>query len=205
MSYRLDVLKEGYVNSRFGICCPDCEFEENKTAHILCNMDDYFRIMEATGCFPECCLNIYTTNNTFQDFLGYSSEVPETLEITNIGDNVLARTTGETGCVNNNFYNCITQISGLCSNFSVFVNIGIFEVGTLSGTSAICILKDYIIDNSLTPSEAQDLLTIFFTAPSDESGMVTICNDTQIVIAACETFIHYAEAVEIFCDMAAIP
>ena len=201
MSYRLDVLDTGYSNSRFGICCPDCEFEENKTIHILCNMDERIRLSEySADCFLSgCCTNIYTTNDTFQAYLDTIGELGLSiisLEITNIGDNVLARTTGETACVNNNFYNCITQISGLCTDFSVFVDRGITEIGTLSGTSAICILKDYIITNSLTQSEAQDLLELFFVS------MVTSCIDTQIIIGSIPIWALWAEVVGgLFCDI----
>lgn len=193
MPYNLDVLEKGYVSSRFGICCPDCEFEENKKIHTLTNCESYLKLWQNFFClFSGCCFNLYATTETFLKYAEAVGNV-DGLKIEKIGDNILATTTGETICVNNNFYDCITQISGLCTDFSVFVDSGIYEVGTLSGTSAICILKDYIIDNSLTQSQAQDLLELFFF--KEDGGIITTCFDDEIQICDTNSSAKYIEAV----------
>jgi hypothetical protein len=194
-----DALDNGYVGSRFGICCPDCQFDDNKSIHVLCYTDTFLQIYEGQLCaISGCCLNLY---GTIEAYLKFTEAVGGTYPNTSvevIGGNILAVTTGETACNNNDFYNCITSISGLCDDFSVFVESGIYEIGTLNGKSAICTLKDYIIDNSISTSDAQDLLSLFFNAFVGK-GMVTLCNEDNIHISSVEVFLQYLEATGGFC------
>lgn len=190
LSYTLDI---GYYGSRFGICCPDCEFEENKSLHFLGYKERTLQMYEAAPCaITGCCFNIFATVETYLTFaetIG-NQQFLDSLEVEGINGNILAVTSGETACLDNNFYSCITQISGLCDDFSVFVDSGIFETNTLSGQSAICILKDYIINNSLSTSDAQNLLSLFIS----DKGMITLCDDNTIFIGGVEPFLSYGEA-----------
>ena len=190
------VLNNGYYGSRFGICCPDCEYEENKSLHLLSNVERFLQMNESVPCTTTgCCFNIFATVEaylTFAEVVG--NEFLDSLEVESIDEVILAVTSGETACVGNNFYSCITQISGLCDDFSVFVESGIVEINTLNGQSAICTLKDYIIDNSLSTSNAQELLQIFFNTDTSSIGMVTFCDDNTIFIGGVETFLSYGEA-----------
>lgn len=193
------VLDNGYYGSRFGICCPDCEYDENKSLHFLGNVDRFLVINESVPCTTTgCCFNLYTIVGTYLQFAeAVGNEFLDSLEIETINDYFLAVTSGETACLDNNFYSCITQISGLCDDFSVFVDSGIVELNTLSGQSAICTLKDYIIDNSLSTSDAQELLQIFFGT----KGMVTFCVEDNISISSVETFGQYGESVGNLCPV----
>ena len=195
-----DALDNGYVGSRFGICCPDCQFDDNKSIHVLCDTERILSIYEGQTCvISGCCFNLYGTTETYLDFeeaIGFIyPELIDTLSVEGIGGNILAVTTGETACNNNDFYNCITSISGLCDDFSVFLDFGIYEIGTLNGKSVICTLKDYIIDNSISTSDAQDLLSLFFGG----QGMVTLCNEDNIHISSVEVFLQYLESTGGFC------
>ena len=197
------VLDNGYYGSRFGICCPDCEYEENKSLHFLGNVDRFLLMNELAPCtITGCCFNIFATVESYQQFAeAVGNEFLDSLEVESIDEVILAVTSGETACLDNNFYSCITQISGLCDDFSVFVESGIVELNTLSGQSAICTLKDYIIDNSLSTSDAQELLQIFFGT----KGMATFCVEDNISISSVETFGQYGESVGIVCDQVPPP
>jgi hypothetical protein len=192
-----DALDNGYVGSRFGICCPDCQFDDNKSIHVLCDTERFLLMSDGQPCaISGCCFNLYSTIESYlsiQEVLG--GPLPNTSFELIGDDNILVFTTGETACNNNDFYNCITSISGLCDDFSVFVVAGIYEIGTLNGKSAICTLKDYIIDNSISTSDAQDLLSLFFGG----QGMVTLCNEDNIHISSVQTFLQYLESTGGFC------
>ena len=197
------VLDVGQARDRFGICCPDCKEDEYFSIHVIASVETYLKYAEAVN-FNGCCSNIYTSS---QDEFGRWAEViggaiyneetetweaqpPYELEI--INGNYLMRTTGETACVDNNFYSCITQISGLCSDFSVISQKAITEYNTLNGQSSICELKDFIENNSLTTSQAQDLLTLIL-----DKGMVSSCNEDSLVMGSVESWLQYAEGIGI--------
>lgn len=194
-----DALDNAYIRSRFGICCPDCQFEDNKSIHFLGNSLRALQMYETLPCaLSGCCYNIFATIDTASVFIEsmtvYNSQFLSSLDIEIIGDNILAITSGETACNNNDFYECITSISGLCDDFSVFLESGIIEIGSLNGQSAICILRDYIVSQSLSTLDAQNLLSLFFNTDSLSLGMVTFCVDNNIFIGGVEPFLSYLES-----------
>lgn len=191
-----DILKYGYLRSEFGICCPDCEYSEGKRFYELSNTDNFidttFTLM---GCeaITGCCFNLYTTQTNYDNLILETGTIPNT-EVTVIGTNVLVTTTGDTACSGNDFYSCITSLSGLCDDFNVLVDSGLLEINTLSGKSGICILKDYIVNNSLTTSEAQELLEIFFGTGS--IGLIVYCYNNNILMSECKLFgVYYINQI----------
>ena len=194
-------LDKGQVRDRFGICCPDCEESEGFSVHASASIETYLKYAESVN-FNGCCLNIYTSSQDdfakWADFSGgaiyneetgtWEAQPPYELEI--ISGNYLLTTTGETACVDNNFYSCITQISGLCSDFSGIAQKGIIEYNTLSGKSIICELKDFIVANLSSPIEIEEFLDRFL-----DKGMVSSCIEDEINISSVETWLKYAEAM----------
>ena len=196
-----DVLDIGYFGSRFGICCPDCQYNGTTSIHFLGNGVRFLQMFEGVGgcAMTGCCFNLYSTNETFlniDEAVDLSSFFPD-LSIEEVDGNILVTSTGETACENNDFYSCITSLSGLCDDFSVFLDAGIIEIGTLSGQSAICILKDYIINQSISPSDAQNLIDLFFDTSVNSKGMITFCEDDTIFIGSLESFLNINEALQL--------
>lgn len=191
-----DLLTNGFVRSRYGICCPDCVYpNENQTIYTICSAENAISLYENLGSefFSTCCFNLYSSNSTYTNFLeGIGGSIPNT-EIQFFGDNTLVKTTGSTLCENNNFIECLTSISGISDDFSSILDRGIVEIGTINNQSGLCWLYDYFIEQGISSSDVQDFMLNILTCNDTDCGITIFCNKDEIVFGSVKSLLFYWE------------
>ena len=190
-----DLLTNGFVRSRYGICCPDCVYpNENQSFYTICGIVNSLRLYESIGSelFSTCCFNLYSSLNTYLMFSeAIGGTIPNT-ETLFFGDNVLVRTTGSTLCENNNFMECLTSISGLCGDFSGVLDNGIVEIGTINNQSGLCWIYDYFIEQGISSGDVQDFMENIITCDGNgECGINIFCNKDEIVFGSIISILYY--------------
>jgi hypothetical protein len=196
------ILDKGIIEPNCGVCCPDCD-----DVYVLASVETFLKFNESLysninniNCYFQggCCSNVFAGVETMLKYR----------EATGRYDNSNC-CNGFTECVDELF--CwMTQNSKTSSeDKDRILDKGIVEFGNIvnnctgSRSSSLCKLvellaESYSIDpksQSFTKSEIIDRIL--------DKGIVIYCNpDTgDISFASVETWLKYAEAIGIYCDL----
>jgi hypothetical protein len=200
------ILDKGIVtsNETLDLCCPDCVQNMNNnnvSIYVLASVETFLNFAEQLGCTPvpaipnsteqpfsssyagncQCCTHIYASVETelkLYEAYSYQDE-PNTLPF-----------------CSDNFNDCV---NGLLFNEAAetvdrILDKGIVEYGSISGTSKICQIEQYIdlfiqtegIDAQSSKAEIIDRML--------DKGIVISCHNDEVIIASVETWLKSAEA-----------
>jgi hypothetical protein len=180
------LLDKGNVqsNENLEICCPDCVQVmngNNVSVYVISSVETFLKFAEAIGFTkglkPTCCTHLAASVETTLKFT----------EAFGIPENPVPT-------CSKNFNSCINTIKNTLTPVGIdrLLDKGVVEYGSLSGSSQICRINDFIdlsIELDPTSASKEEQLDRIL-----DKGMVISCYDDEIVTASVETWLKWAEA-----------
>jgi hypothetical protein len=199
-----EIFNNGIIqsNENFDLCCPDCIQNMNGNdvgIYVLASVNKYLEFAEAMGCTAavpalsdtteqplgdidsgcNCCTHIKASLQKYLQYAEFVGVNPPNPEVP----------------CSDNFNSCVNALfSGLTQvEINEILSDGIIEYGSISGSSQLCRINDYVeLVNSLTNnvSSKKEIIQNILT-----NGIVISCLNDEIVIGNIATWKSYAEAI----------
>jgi hypothetical protein len=180
-------LTAGELLTNCNLCCPDCDTKRYVLASAPMFAQYYSTFYNAENCPPPCCIEVDAS------LTAMASANPTYPSLST----AFALTPPVTNCCGTNFSECnqvLKDLLGTSKNLVYSVN-GIVEESTISGSTTLCILAQFL-DNitAYTPADVAAVVNAILT-----KGLVIDCRPEGTIIAGIEAYADYIFTVQNGC------